>query len=94
MIKTLISVGNSKAVILPKRLIDKYQLDRVTIHEVDQGILIKPTVGSSSFQDRLAQLKRDKQKVYASMKQQAEEAEAIAYYENEALPDVDVDIVD
>ena len=94
MIKTLTTVGNSKALILPKHLINKYHLDQVTIHEVEQGILIKPVAHPSSFQYKLAQLRQDKQQVYADMKQQAEEAETIAYYENEALPDIDVDIAD
>lgn len=94
MIKSLTNVGNSKAIILPKSLIDKYHLDKVTIHEVDQGILIKPASGKLSFQEKVAQLKKRKQEIYASMKAQAEDPEVIAYYENEALPDVDVDIIE
>lgn len=94
MIKSLISVGNSKAVILPKSLIDKYHLDKVTIHEVDQGILIKPVSDNSSFHERVAQLKKRKQKVYINMKAQAETPETVVYYENEVLPDIDLDILE
>ena len=94
MTKTLTTVGNSKALILPKRLIDKYHLDHVTIHEVEQGILIKPVTVPPSFQDQLAQLRENKQQIYATIKQQAEEAEIIAYYNNEALPDIDLDVAD
>lgn len=55
----------------------------------------KPAVSSTPyFQDKLAQLRQNRQQVYEQMKAQAEDPETIAYYEHEALPDVDLDIVD
>ena len=55
----------------------------------------EPVVSSTpSFQDKLAQLRQNRQQVYEQMKAQAEDAETIAYYEHEALPDVDLNIVD
>ena len=94
MIKSLTTIGNSKAIILPKNLVDKYHLDQVSIHEVEEGILIKPSSGKPSFQEKLRQLKKRKKDVYSRMKAQAEEPEVIAYYENEVLPDADLDIID
>lgn len=93
MEKSLITVGNSKAVILPKQLVDKFQLDQVSIREVEQGILIAPA-GQPSFHDRLEGLRRDKDQIYQRMKAQAQESEAIACYDTEALPDIDLDVED
>lgn len=44
MIKTLRTVGNSKAVILPSALVKKYKLDKVVIEETEEGIRALPAV--------------------------------------------------
>ena len=90
MEKTLIKVGNSRAIVLPNHMVDKYHLDKVTIQEVEEGILIKPASSSQSFQAKLAQLKRNKQQIYKQIKIEAEDPETIAFYEHETLPDVDL----
>ena len=55
----------------------------------------KPVASSTpSFQNKLAQLRQNRQQVYEQMKAQAEDAETIAYYEHKALPDIDLNIVD
>jgi antitoxin component of MazEF toxin-antitoxin module len=91
----LISVGNSQAIILPKNLVEKYKLDKVTLHEVDEGILIKPVHSTKkTFQEKLQDLKINKTAVYARMKAQAEDPETISYYENATLPEIDLDILD
>lgn len=92
MIKSLTTIGNSKAVILPKRLVDKYQLDQVSIQEVAQGILIT-SASKNSFQYKLDLLREKKDQIYQRMRKQAEKPEVIAYYKAEALPDdIDLDI--
>jgi len=42
MKKTLITVGNSKALIIPAELIKKYGLDVIEIKETEKGLLITP----------------------------------------------------
>ncbi|MEM6814098.1 MAG: AbrB/MazE/SpoVT family DNA-binding domain-containing protein [Bacteroidota bacterium] len=92
-VKTLTNVGNSKAVILPKRLIEKYKLDHIILKETEKGILIVPA--QDSFQEKLEALRQQRSKVYERMTAQASDPEAIAYYQSEeALGDVDVDIID
>ena len=92
-VKTLTKVGNSKAVILPKRLIEKYKLDQIILKETEQGILILPA--QDSLQEKLEALRQQRSKVYERMASQANDPEAIAYYQSdEALGDVDVDIID
>lgn len=95
MIKTLTNVGNSKALILPKRLIDKYKLDKVTIRETEEGILIIPAEEkASSFHEKLKALRDNKDLVYARMKDQSEEPETIAHYQGNDLSEVDVDFIE
>jgi len=95
MIKTLTNVGNSKAVILPKRLISKYGLKKVVIQETDSGILIKSAEGEEqTFQEKLDKLKKSKKEVYARMKVQAQDPETIAYYENNDFSEIDVDFIE
>jgi len=93
MLKTLTNVGNSKAIILPKRLIEKYNLDQVIIEETSKGILILPASGS--FEQKLNELKKQKKEVNALIKQQAEDPETISYYKGfESLGDIDVEVID
>ncbi len=94
MVKTLTTVGNSKALILPKKLIDKYHLHKVIIQETDEGILILPATGKPTFQEKLDILKKSKKEIYSRMKVQAEDLETKSYYEKVDLSEVDVDIVE
>ena len=95
MIKTLINVGNSKAVILPKRLISKYRLTKVVIQETDNGILIKSAhEAEKTFQEKLDLLKKNRKKVYARMKAQALDPDTLAYYENNDISEIDIEILE
>ncbi|MCK5368289.1 MAG: AbrB/MazE/SpoVT family DNA-binding domain-containing protein [Cyclobacteriaceae bacterium] len=94
MVKTLTTVGNSKAVILPKRLIDKYHLHKVIIQETEEGILILPATGKPTFQEKLEILRKNRKEVYTRMKAQADNPETISFYEKNDLSEVDVDIVE
>ncbi len=94
MVKTLTTVGNSKAVILPKKLIEKYHLHKVIIRETDEGILILPARSKPTFQEKLEALRKSKKDVYSRMKSQADDQESISYYEKNNLSEVDVDIVE
>ena len=94
MIKMLTSVGNSKAVILPKRMIDKFQLNKVRIQETNEGILITKANGSLPFQEKLEILKKNKSQVYAKMKAKAEDAETIAYYKSSDISEIDLEIIE
>lgn len=87
MIKTLTNVGNSKAVIIPKQLVDKYALDSFRIEEVENGILIVPEQ-KSRFNEKVRQARADKKEIYARMKSQSEHVETQDFYSNEALPDI------
>jgi antitoxin component of MazEF toxin-antitoxin module len=80
MEKTLTTVGNSKALIIPAELIKKYKLDRVTIEETDQGILIKPARETGNFQEKLAKLREYKSEIYEKMENEAREPEIEKYY--------------
>lgn len=92
MIKTLTNVGNSKALILPKRLVNKYKLDQVSIRETPEGILIAPAKSKPDFQERLEKLRKNKKAIYIKIAKQASDPETIRYYDEEALYDVDTDI--
>ena len=46
----LITIGNSKGVRLPRKLIDKYHLgEKLTLEEVQDGILIKADTPSEKY---------------------------------------------
>ena len=94
MIKQLINVGNSKAVIIPKRLIEKFHLEKVIIQETEEGILLLPSTDKPSFQEKLENLRRNKKEIYNRMKKHAEDPKMISYYERDSLSEVDVDIID
>ncbi len=94
MIKALTNVGNSKAIILPKKLINKFRLDKVRIQETEEGILITRAKGFLSFQEKLEILKKNKSKVYAKMKVQAEDAETMAYYKSNDISEIDLEIIE
>jgi len=96
MIKTLTTVGNSKAVILPSELVKKYNLEKVLIEETDDGILIRSAVQKSDFQIAVEKLRKDKDALYKRIETQANEPETIEYYAKSAnnFSDVDPDIIE
>ena len=96
MIKTLTSVGNSKAVILPADMVRKYKLEKVVIEETEDGILIRPVVQHTSFQKAVEKLRRKKAAVYRRIETQAQEPETRAYYAKSAnnFSDVDPDTLE
>lgn len=97
MIKTLRSVGNSKAVILPSDMIKKYGLEnKISIEETEDGILISAAVPKSSYQKSIEKLRKNKTAIYKRMEAQANEPETIAYYASHAnnFSDVETDIIE
>ena len=96
MNKTLTSVGNSKAVILPAEMVRKYKLEKVVIEETEDGILIRPVVQHTPYHKALEKLRRKKAAVYKRMEAQANEPETQAYYAKRAnnFSDVDPGIIE
>jgi len=94
MTKAVINVGNSKAVIIPKKLIDKYSLERVSLKEIEGGILIVPEESRVSFAEKVESLRKEKKAVYSRMKIQANDPKTLQYYEKELIGDIDSDIED
>jgi antitoxin component of MazEF toxin-antitoxin module len=96
MIKTLTSVGNSKAVILPAEMIKKYKLHKVVIEETEEGILIRSAVAETNLQKAVEKLRKNKASVYKRMASQANDPETIKYYKMVAshVSDVDLDIIE
>ncbi len=80
MVKTLTSVGNSKAVIIPSEMIKKYKLERVVIEETSEGILIRSADEESPMQKALEKLRKNRAAVYKRMESQANEPETRTYY--------------
>jgi antitoxin component of MazEF toxin-antitoxin module len=96
MIKTLTSVGNSKAVILPSEMIKKYKLEKVVIEETEEGILIRSAVAETNLQRAIEKLRKNKAALYKRMESQAKDSETIKYYAKGAnnFSDVDLDIIE
>lgn len=91
------NIGNSKGIIIPKYLVDKYQLfSKVDLVESEFGIIISPIEKRNLFQEKLENLKRRKAQVYEEMSKVAESDEAINYYSNSnsELDDIDLDIIE
>ncbi len=88
-------IGNSSGIILPKALIDKYDLSEVIIEDHGDGIMIKPAK-RSVFHLKLEEAKKNKSKIYAEMKSQASMPETSSHYEQELkeLDDIDTEIFD
>ena len=82
MIKSLISVGNSKAVILPSEMLKKYKFEKVVLEETDDGILIRSAIQNSSFQKAVEKLRKIKSSVYKRIESQANDQETLKYYSN------------
>lgn len=83
MVKSLTSVGNSKAVIIPSEMIKKYKLEKVLIEETDDGILIRSAVQSTNFQRTVEKLRKNKTALYKRMTAQANSPETIKFYSKE-----------
>ncbi|MCS4433571.1 AbrB/MazE/SpoVT family DNA-binding domain-containing protein [Aquiflexum gelatinilyticum] len=88
-------IGNSSGVILPKTLIEKYNLTDVVIEDNGDGIVIRPA-NTSIFQVKLAEVKRNKEKIYAKMGEQAGEERIKDFYSKEEieLGSIDLEILD
>jgi antitoxin component of MazEF toxin-antitoxin module len=59
-------IGNSSGIILPKALIDKYDLAEVIIEDHGDGIMIRPAV-KSLFQVKMEEAKKNKKAIYSEM---------------------------
>jgi len=96
MVKTLTSVGNSKALILPSEMIKKYGLEKVVIEETDEGILIRSAIKKTGFQKALDKLKKEKSTVYKRIESQANEPDTIQYYARNSnnFSGTDTDIIE
>ena len=79
MIKTLTTVGNSKAVIIPSSMVKRYNLKRVTIETTEEGILIRPVETISSFQKKIEAARKNKASIYKQMEKEANNIKTIAF---------------
>jgi antitoxin component of MazEF toxin-antitoxin module len=86
MVKTLTTVGNSKAIILPSALVKRFKLKKVTIEATDSGILIKPFEAEPKnlFQRKMASIRKNKEAIYKLMEKEASDKRTISFYSNEA----------
>ncbi len=96
MIKTLTTVGNSKAIILPSAMIKRFKLNKVTIEATEEGILIRPVEKTTSFQKKMDRARKNKSAIYKQMEREANESHTIAFYNNPAntTEDIDLDIIE
>lgn len=94
---TIRNIGNSKGIIIPKSLVEKYHLlKKVLLVETKDGLVIKPTTEKSLFEQKLETIRANKEKVYKRMSKEASNDKVIAYYEQQAkeLGDIDVEIIE
>lgn len=96
MVKTLTSVGNSKAVILPAELVKKYKLEKVVIEDTEDGILIRPAVQDTGFHRTVEKLRKNKTTLYKRIASQASDPETIKHYtkSDHNFSEVDTDIIE
>jgi antitoxin component of MazEF toxin-antitoxin module len=96
MEKTLTSVGNSKAIIIPADMIKKFNLDKVTLEATEDGILIKPVADGSTFFKKMEVLRKTKALLYSQLEKEAVQAETIAFYADpgNVIGDIDLDILE
>lgn len=90
-------IGNSKGIILPKKIIDKYHFcDLVIINEGEDGITIKPVKRKSLFREKLEKASAHKTQLYKTMEQEANNENTIAYYKNqiEEIGNIDLNIIE
>lgn len=88
-------IGNSSGIILPKKLIDKYELTEVIIEDHGDGIMIKPAK-KSIFTEKMEKAKKNKKDILARMKSHASSRESMLHYEKELeeLDHIDSEIFD
>jgi antitoxin component of MazEF toxin-antitoxin module len=88
-------IGNSSGIILPKALIDKFELSEVIIEDHGDGIIIRP-VNKSLFHIKMDEAKKNKKAIYSEMQKQAAQSEINAFYEQEAKEwgDIDTEIIE
>lgn len=88
-------IGNSSGIILPKALIDKYDLTEVIIEDHGDGIIIKPAK-KFLFQAKMEEARKNKNAIYSEMEKQASKPEIQAFYEQEAEDwgSIDTEIID
>lgn len=64
MQKKLTTIGNSRALILPKELLELYNfVDEVTIEPTEGGLIIRPARVGLSFEEAKAKLFREKREL-------------------------------
>ncbi|PSL04954.1 AbrB/MazE/SpoVT family DNA-binding domain-containing protein [Cecembia rubra] len=88
-------IGNSSGVILPKALIDKYELAEVVIEDHGDGIMIRPAT-KSIFQLKMEEARKNKKAIYITMEKEASDLETKTYYEQEVEEwgDIDTEIIE
>lgn len=88
-------IGNSSGIILPKSLVDKYNLAEVIIEDHGDGIIIRPVI-KSPFQTKMEEARKSKKSIYREMENQAAQSEVTNYYikESKELGDVDTIIIE
>lgn len=79
---TIRKIGNSSGIILPKPLIEKYNLKKVIIEDHGDGILIKPAQ-TSLFAEKLALARKNKKAIYKNMEDQSSSFEVQEYYKDQ-----------
>jgi antitoxin component of MazEF toxin-antitoxin module len=96
MVKSLTTVGNSKAVILPSVLVKRYNLKKVTIEATEDGILIRPVETKTSFQKKMDTARKHKRAIYKKMEEEANDPRTIAFYNNQnnTFENIDLDILE
>jgi len=96
MIKKLISVGNSKAVILPSEMVKKYGLEKVFIEDTNDGILIRSASHNSNLHVAIEKLRKHKDSLYKRMESQANNINTVKYYAKDAnnFSEAGLDILD
>ena len=80
MLTTLITVGDSKAIILPSDMIKRFHLaNQVSIEGTPDGILIR-SAEKIKFESKIEALRKDKAALYKRMEAQANDPETQLYY--------------
>jgi len=96
MITQIRKIGNSKGLIIPSHLIDKYNLSKVRIEEHADGILLVKVDSDSELLTRIDELRRNREWINKQMFIEASDPEVQEYYaqESKEFGDVDLDIVE
>ncbi len=93
---TIRKIGNSRGIIIPQSLIEKYDLKRVSLEETDSGILLKSIEEKSEYEKGVEELRRTKHIWQAEIEKEANDPDTIAYYEKvaEEMEDWDMEIME